>query len=377
MLLGCTLRWLIAQCCGEEGSAKVAEALECCDRPNPILQISYIVLILTGYGLYAWQLFALLHNNPWASTYHMYTGTSSMVACLLVFVAACSSDPGTITARNVKQHNVLYGCDGAVWPQKECKTCRLSRPARSKHCRTCDRCVARFDHHCAWINNCVGLGNLRLFLLFLLTNMVMCLYGGLLAVAILGGELKRHGVLDHRYMNWQTGEYVYLAKQPAKLLEWLLVYFPVGVALTVFMFMALILLSVFFGYQLYLISQGKTQYEAFRWIDLHKYLLEEEEERLKQLEALKQSSYLRNNKQSISSDGADHHSRGRIFGIATSLRKCILRTWDCLEWKQRKDCVQVHLPPNPYNHGFARNLAEIIFYEWYIYAAQTSNSKDE
>jgi hypothetical protein len=88
-------------------------------------------------------------------------------------------------------------------------------------------------------------------------------------------------------------------------------------------------------------QQGKTQYEAFRWIDLHKYLLEEEEERLKQLEALKQSSYLRNNKQSISSDGADHHSRGRIFGIATSLRKCILRTWDCLEWKQRKDCVQV------------------------------------
>jgi palmitoyltransferase len=41
----------------------------------------------------------------------------------------------------------------------------------------------------------------------------------------------------------------------SRLLEWLLVYFPVGVALTVFMFMALILLSVFFGYQLYLISQ--------------------------------------------------------------------------------------------------------------------------
>jgi hypothetical protein len=37
----------------------------------------------------------------------------------------------------------------------------------------------------AWINNCVGLGNLRLFLLFLLTNMVLCLYGGALACAIL------------------------------------------------------------------------------------------------------------------------------------------------------------------------------------------------
>ena len=36
-----------------------------------------------------------------------------------------------------------------------------------------------------WINNCVGLGNLRLFLLFLLTNMALCLYGFILAVAIL------------------------------------------------------------------------------------------------------------------------------------------------------------------------------------------------
>lgn len=39
------------------------------------------------------------------------------------------------------------------------------------------RCVARFDHHCAWINNCVGLLNLKYFLGFLAANVILTTYG--------------------------------------------------------------------------------------------------------------------------------------------------------------------------------------------------------
>ena len=47
-----------------------------------------------------------------------------------------------------------------------CADCEIIRTPRSRHCAICNRCVERYDHHCPWINNCIGINNHRAFLFF-------------------------------------------------------------------------------------------------------------------------------------------------------------------------------------------------------------------
>lgn len=43
----------------------------------------------------------------------------------------------------------------------------------SKHCTRCNRCVEGFDHHCKWLNNCIGKKNYTTFILLLVFVLLM------------------------------------------------------------------------------------------------------------------------------------------------------------------------------------------------------------
>ncbi|KAJ5591738.1 uncharacterized protein N7459_002107, partial [Penicillium hispanicum] len=95
------------------------------------------------------------------------------------YIMAMIEDPGyvpKISSRNQQREIVKHLFE--LWKFDEenfCVPCMSRKPLRSRHCRRCGRCVAKHDHHCPWIDNCVGANNLRHFVLY-----IVCLEIGII-----------------------------------------------------------------------------------------------------------------------------------------------------------------------------------------------------
>ena len=303
---GCARR-LLGKCFGKRCFSFMEKVEDyCCWRPNPLLQLFYLGLMFGGFALY-WMHSCPLMPNQRLPLWHKVLSYFVVAGGLVIFATASFCDPGTVTPSSLHRFSrVPY--DGALYTPKMCRTCMLPRPARSKHCVICNKCVSRFDHHCPWLNTCVGERNYRWFMLFLIYHSTLCFYS-----TYLHGMIIFHLAVDvHR-----LSEAYYLDEhgkpQAVSLLQcvqYMFMHYNIVMAIGVFCIVIGFALFGFWAYHVYLIWCNTTTNEGFKWSDLRDELKRQKREK---------------------------------EGLAPRAR------------------VKVTLPTNIYHRGFLRNLGEVLW----------------
>ncbi|GLB44417.1 putative DHHC palmitoyltransferase family protein [Lyophyllum shimeji] len=124
--------------------------------------------------LYCWFTRLVQQTQSHAFTHLIFALTVGL--CVYNFFRAVTLDPGTCPrpASDAELKSIIedLASEGRLNGQTFCIQCMARKPLRSKHCRVCDKCVARSDHHCPWVWNCVGVNNHRQFVLFVTTLVV-------------------------------------------------------------------------------------------------------------------------------------------------------------------------------------------------------------
>ncbi|CAL9167324.1 unnamed protein product, partial [Musa hybrid cultivar] len=306
----------------------------CCERPNPILQILYLVILGVTCYIIGKSSFRYIPGY-YVSELHWYTSMIAVGVGVLLFLLTSFLDPGIVTAENVSKYISAFPYDEIIYVEKECSTCKILKPARSKHCGICNRCVARFDHHCGWMNNCIGEKNTRYFMAFLLWHFLICLYGAVLLGLILAGQLKEHNIIYILTVYYGV-EHSFSRLSP-HVVQWLLGSYNTQILLIMFLAIISLLLAGFFGYHAHLCLTNTTTNETFKWQDYISW-------KRKLNEAKASAAALKASIQTITGEAKPPESKWRAF-----FRKSPLQT------------EEVIVKNNLYDRGIISNVCEIIF----------------
>ncbi|XP_037960111.1 palmitoyltransferase ZDHHC3-like [Teleopsis dalmanni] len=151
------------------------------------LIITYGAVFYADYVVMRWIIMQTMQASIWAPL-HVVLFNTVVFLLSMSHLKAVLSDPGTVPLpANRLDFSDLHttGKNNGANGHNEwtvCTRCETYRPPRAHHCRICKRCIRRMDHHCPWINNCVGERNQKFFLQFLVYVGLLSLYSAALVV---------------------------------------------------------------------------------------------------------------------------------------------------------------------------------------------------
>lgn len=132
--------------------------------------VTFVILFSSSYTLYSVFNLVLFQTCAFlAFASHLKTMFTDPVSKFFSFLYLTDGDKllqgavpkGNATKEMIKQMGFREG--QVIF---KCPKCCSIKPERAHHCSVCQRCIRKMDHHCPWVNNCVGENNQKFFVLF-------------------------------------------------------------------------------------------------------------------------------------------------------------------------------------------------------------------
>ncbi|KAM8954033.1 palmitoyltransferase ZDHHC15 [Pelodytes ibericus] len=179
----------------------LSRGLRCCQRVLSWVPVVIIALVvLWSYYAYVWELCLVTLSNPLERVGYLAIFHVVFLLFVWTYWKAIFTPPKEPTKKFLLSYADKERYDNEENPQAQrqildefakklpvytrtgsgairfCDRCQVVKPDRCHHCSVCGMCVLKMDHHCPWVNNCIGYSNYKFFLLFLAYSMLYCMY---------------------------------------------------------------------------------------------------------------------------------------------------------------------------------------------------------
>ncbi|XP_058182054.1 probable protein S-acyltransferase 15 isoform X3 [Rhododendron vialii] len=149
----------------------------------------FSVFLLLGFIYYV-AVFVFIENwvglQSSAGSLNALIFTFLASLCVFSFLVCVLTDPGGVPPAYVPDFEASEASDQALMKSgtqlRQCAKCSAYKPPRAHHCRSCRRCILRMDHHCMWINNCVGHRNYKAFVVLVFYAAMSSLYSAVVTI---------------------------------------------------------------------------------------------------------------------------------------------------------------------------------------------------
>ena len=156
-------------------------------RPNYTSVLTFFLLYVGG------SVMTILFNMHYIPTPGQVLYLFFLATTLIFFLGVSLRDPEYLKASKDTSLLELYQ---KYESHLVCPDCKIYRPARSRHCQCCDKCVQKFDHHCPWVNNCIGARNLGWFFAFINSTWCSLVMKLSIGILVLMSDSEKEGLIE-------------------------------------------------------------------------------------------------------------------------------------------------------------------------------------